>query len=66
MLCWEQAEPVNYTGRPSDKVEELSALARRTLYRSLTVAEPFRNFYVYVPPKKFKKYHQMASRYVLL
>jgi hypothetical protein len=66
MLCWEQSVPVTYTGRPSDKIDELSALARRTLYRSLTVAEPFRNFYVYVPPKKFKKHHQMASRYVLL
>jgi hypothetical protein len=66
MLCWEQTQPVKYTGRPSDKVEDLSSLARRTLYRSLTVAEPFRNFYVYVPPKKFKKHHQMASRYVLL
>ncbi len=66
VLCWEQTQPVKYTGRPSDKVEDLSAHARRTLYRSLTVAEPFRNFYVYVPPKKFKKHHQMASRYVLL
>lgn len=66
MICWEQTAPVKYTGRPSDKVEELAALARRTLYRSLTVAEPFRNFYVYVPPKNFKKHHQMASRYVLL
>lgn len=66
MLCWEQTTPVVYTGRPSDKVEELAALARQTLYRSLTVAEPFRNYYVYVPPKKFKKHHQMASRYVLL
>ncbi len=66
MICWEQTQPVEYTGRPSDKVEDLSALARRILYRSLTVAEPFRNFYVCVPPKKFKKHHQMASRYVLL
>ena len=66
MLCWEQVAPVVYTGRPSDKVEELSLLARRTLYRSLTVAEPFRNYYVYVPPKKFLKHHQMASRYILL
>lgn len=66
MLCWEQVVPVKYTGRAADKVEDLAAMARRTLYRSLTVAEPFRNFYVYAPPKRFKKHHQMASRYVLL
>jgi len=65
-LCWEMATTVSYTGRPSDVLGVLASNARATFYRSLTTSEPFRNYYIYVAPKKFMKHHQMASRYVLL
>lgn len=65
-ILWEQTKPIRYTGRPSDKLDELIKSARSILYRSLTVTEPFRNYYVHVPPKRFKKHHQMVSRYTLL
>jgi hypothetical protein len=64
--CWEMSSPLKYKKDPTEVLEELSGLARRTFYRSLTVSEPFRNVYVYIPPRRFKKHHQMASRYVLL
>jgi hypothetical protein len=65
-IWWEQKEPLEYTGRPSDKLDTLIAGARSLLYRSLTVAEPFRSYYVYIPPKRFRRHHQMAARYALL
>lgn len=66
VAVWEQAKPVVYTHRPSDKLEALAATARALFYRSLTTSEPFRNYYVYVPPAGFAKPHQLASRYMLL
>lgn len=66
LIWWEQKTPLDYTGRPSDKLSDLIADARSLLYRSLTVAEPFRNYYVYVPPKRFLRHHQMVARYALL
>lgn len=63
---WEQEEPISYSGRPSDKLDELAGFARATFYRSLTLSEPFRTYYVLVPPKRFAKHHQLAARYALL
>jgi YaaC-like Protein len=66
LLCWEQKTPTSYSGRPSDRLEHLISSTRSTLYRALTVAEPFRSYYIYVPPQGFRKHHQMATRYMLL
>ena len=66
IVVWEQTQPVTYTGRPSDQLETLAATARGVFYRSLTTSEPFRNYYVYVPPTGYAKPHQLASRYMLL
>ena len=66
MIFWEQVTPIKYRGRPSDDLDELIATARSVFYRSLTIAEPFRHYYVYVPPNGYAKHHQLASRYILL
>lgn len=66
VTVWEQTQPVNYTGNPSDKLEALVTVGREVFYRSLTTWEPFRNYYVYVPPATYSKPHQLASRYILL
>lgn len=66
LAIWEQAQPVTYTHRPSDVLEQLGDAARRVFYRSLTTSEPFRSYYVYVPPAGYAKPHQLAARYLLL
>ena len=66
MIFWEQVDPIKYRGHPSDDLDQLIATARSVFYRSLTIAEPFRHYYVYVPPKGYDKHHQLASRYILL
>ncbi len=66
LFCWEQSEVFDYSRTPAERLDEIAAVAKATFYRSLTVSEPFRNYYVYSRPERFKKYHQMASRYVLL
>ena len=65
-ILWEQTNAVTYTHRPSDSLEALAASARRVFYRSLTTSEPFRNYYVYVPPTGYAKHDQLAARYILL
>lgn len=66
LAIWEQSQPVTYTHRPSDELEQIADAARRVFYRSLTTSEPFRNYYVYVPPAGYSKPHQLASRHILL
>jgi hypothetical protein len=66
MIFWEQVSPIKYRGRPSDDLDALIATARLVFYRSLTIAEPFRHYYVYVRPDGYEKHHQLASRYILL
>jgi hypothetical protein len=66
LAIWEQTRPATYTHRPSDVLEQLADVARRVFYRSLTTSEPFRNYYVYVPPTGYSKPHQLASRHMLL
>lgn len=66
LAVWEQSQPVTYTHRPSDVLEQLAATARGVFYRSLTTSEPFRSYYVYVPPPGYSRPHQLASRYILL
>ncbi len=66
LAVWEQLQPVTFSHRPSDVLEQLADTARRLFYRSLTTSEPFRSYYVYVPPTGFSKPRQLASRYILL
>lgn len=66
VAVWEQTQQVKYRHRPSDKLEDLAKTARSVFYRSLTTSDPFRNYYVYVPPAGYEKLHQLASRYILL
>jgi hypothetical protein len=66
VTVWEQIPTVTYTHRPSDQLEALAATARQVFYRSLTTSEPYRNYYVFVPPTGHTKHHQLASRYILL
>jgi hypothetical protein len=57
--------PLKYSGNASDGLETLIASSRDVLYRSLTTSEPFRAYYVYVPPKNHAKLQQLACRYIL-
>jgi hypothetical protein len=65
-VLWEQITPTKYSGRPTDELAALAQQARSVLHRSMRVSEPFRVYYVYVPPKRFKAHHQMEARYALI
>jgi hypothetical protein len=50
LLCFEQIAPVVYNARPSDKVDELVAIFRPFLWRTVLSQRPYRQFYFYPAP----------------
>ncbi len=51
ILRYEQIDALPYTGRPSDKLNDLAASARLKLWATVTSVAPYRRYYVYLPPE---------------
>lgn len=49
-ITLELKEPVDYTGRPSDRVAELVRRIRPLLWATATTVDPYRHYYLYCAP----------------
>lgn len=61
--CFEQANPVTYTGRPTDKVMELVDVLRPRLWRIVTTTPDagYRKYYIHLSPPQALRLPQIAS-----
>jgi hypothetical protein len=50
LLKFEQTLPLTYTGRPSDKLEELVSLVRNEIWSAVVRMPPYRKNYLYLSP----------------
>ena len=50
LLQFEQAAPLAYTGRPSDKVPDLVRSLKQSLWAAVTSVPPHRQYYLYMVP----------------
>lgn len=50
LLKFEQSEPIDYTGRPSDKLEELINPVKNEIWSAVLRMPPYRKNYIYLSP----------------
>lgn len=69
LVCLEQVAPSNYTGRPTDLVQELVNSSRPWLWRIVTAApgDGYRRYYLHVTPAtEAHRQPQLASMWMLM
>lgn len=66
-VCFEQINPVSYTGRPSDVVMQLVDMGRARLWRivSSTPESGYRKYYLHLSPPDAIRLPQIASLWIL-
>jgi YaaC-like Protein len=63
---YEQCNPVDYTNRAADKVMDVVAATRTSLWRTVTSAPPYRRYYLYLSNPGESRLPQIVSAYMLL
>lgn len=63
---FEQSVPVTYTGRAADKVMDVVAALRPSLWQTVTATSPFRRYYLLLTRTDESRLHQVTSAYALL
>ncbi|MDH2293153.1 YaaC family protein [Cobetia sp. 1AS1] len=68
LLKFEQTLPLTYTGRPSDKLEELTNLIKNRVWSSVLRMPPYRKNYAYLSPEgeKNQRLPQVMSIYAFI
>ena len=68
LLKFEQITPLSYSGRPSDKIEELVAAIRNNIWSAVLKMPPYRKNYLYLSPPSEVPHRlpQLASVYAFI
>lgn len=68
LLKFEQTEPLEYTGRPSDRLEDLISLIKNEVWSAVLRMPPYRKNYVYLSPNEERMHRlpQILSIYAFI
>ncbi len=62
----EQATPLTYSDRPSDRAMDVVAMLRPNLWQTVIPTPPYRRFYVYLSPANERRLPQWYSIYAVM